>query len=264
MQSSWQLDDDLNRPWLITLWRIWHANQWGMMCCVLKNDSNPFSTNWRDESLTESQVTGPKPNMIWHMPPSTASSQTLRVFIKAVAFLPSAVISHTFPGGSAALAGFHRWVVGRLPWPHLEYLSKVCVCKEINWISSLLPPLSTHLNLYIQVRAVLQSSHFGSRHIYSNEAVSILNAFEIFFLKLCSDLVFKSHYFQRHLLEVRIISSPCSAFISLICILSVFQISLFLGYWKYSYKVPTGLNEKYRSLRNFLVISYHWINSLSC
>lgn len=125
MQSSWQLDDDLNRPWLITLWRIWHANQWGMMCRALKNDSNPFSTNWRDESLTESQVMGPKPNMIWHMPPSTAILWTLRVFIKTVAFLSSAVISHTFSGGSPTLIGFCRWVMGWLPWPHLAYLPQV-------------------------------------------------------------------------------------------------------------------------------------------
>lgn len=138
MQSSWQLDDDLNHPWLITLWRIWHANQWGMMCCALKNDSNPFSTNWHDESLTESQVMAPKPNMIWHMPPSTAILQTLRVFIKAVAFLSSAVISHTFSGGSPTLIGSHKWVMGGLSWPHLVCLPKVC--RKRNKLDLLITP----------------------------------------------------------------------------------------------------------------------------
>lgn len=167
MQSSWQLDDDLNRPWLITLWRIWHANQWGMRCRALKNDSNPFSTNWRDESLTESQVMGPKPNMIWHMPPSTAILQTRRVFIKAVAFLSSAVIGHTLSGGSSTLIGFFRWVMDNF-LDLTRYIYSKCFCKEINWTSSLVPPMLTHLNLFMWVKAAFQSCrHFdkeGCQH----------------------------------------------------------------------------------------------------
>lgn len=56
MQSKWQCNDDLHHAWLITLWRIWHANQWKMMCSPLKNDSNPFSTIWQEKSLTDLQV----------------------------------------------------------------------------------------------------------------------------------------------------------------------------------------------------------------
>lgn len=49
--------------------------------------------------MTDSQVMGPKPNTIWHTPPSSAILQTLRVFVKAVAFLSSTVFS---PGSQEA------------------------------------------------------------------------------------------------------------------------------------------------------------------
>lgn len=110
----------------------------------------------------------------------------------------------------------------------------------------------THLKLYIWVRTVFQSSHFGSRYIYSNKAVSIHNAFGISLLKFSFELVFKSLYFQTiHFWDQNCISSLIIFHVNLICLLPLSQDNSFFKVLSISIRSTFGSKWKSKmSLKN--------------
>lgn len=120
MQSKWQCNDDLHHAWLITLWRIWHANQWKMMCSPLKNDSNPFSTNWQEKSLTDLQVRAKAKNYLalsslcCYFANPEGIDQSSNFFFFNVKILIPFRISFCFPGKSLNVQMFSVFVLNSI------------------------------------------------------------------------------------------------------------------------------------------------------